>query len=123
MDREILIDLPHPIDNDFNKLQIVVGYEKGGLNHLFGTSSKRGIYLYIKPAMCDEKGNYSTVIVGNKRLNGFKVCVKEIGRNNQKQIDLAFEKIKQSNNLNKWAEHYFNGKYQLIVNEAIEMFN
>lgn len=123
MDKEILIDLPHPIDNDFNKLQIVVGYEKGGLNHLFGTYSKRGIYLYIKPAMCDEKGNYSTVIVGNKRLNGFKVCVKEIARNNQKQIDLAFEKIKQSNNLNKWAEHYFNGKYQSIVEEAIGMFN
>lgn len=80
-----------------DELRICVEYTKGGYNN------KRGIYAWITPI---HRGNgfESIICLGELRECGFKVCLKEMGRKNQKVEDAICTVVEPL--ADKIAEHY-----------------
>jgi len=67
-------------------LKVEVYYDKGGANYFTGGMEARGIKLSISPVHREEHEN-GIVVESYVAFSGFKQCVKEMSRFNQKACD------------------------------------
>lgn len=95
MHKKVFVDLKKPIktaSSELNKLRVMVDYQKGGVNYFTGDICESGVYVYIIPCGLTN-GVVTQTITGKQHNDGYKILIKQISRNSQKQIDLAAEKV------------------------------
>ena len=88
-----IIPIERAGDDNLNELKISVRYDKGGVNYFSGNQERRGIYVYFKPVRRSGGMVSCTLLSTNKKEDGFKIFVKELGRMSQKQMDAVASKI------------------------------
>lgn len=117
MEKKIYLNLKTPIskgDGEFlNKLKITIDYQKGGINYIHGEICESGVYVYITPCTY-ENGIVGRVFTGDQHKDGYKIMLKQINRNSQKQIDLMAEKVMPYAGV--IASLYSDGKHRGIYN-------
>lgn len=72
---------------NYTHVKISISYTKGGMNYFSGEMNKRGIYLYIQPTT--ESGSTYTIL-GNSRVCGGKIFIRELSRRSQKAENTAW---------------------------------
>lgn len=70
-----------------NAISVAISYNKGGTNLFTYNHEKRGWYFSITPCAIERRGSYS--MVSFSAFSGFKMLIREIGRNSQKAYDEA----------------------------------
>lgn len=75
------------------ELKISIDYELGGYSYFYSQKNQRGVYIYIKPVNHGENGFEESVMLGDTKSSGFKICVEELTRKSQKAIDSWHKKI------------------------------
>lgn len=76
-----------------NELKISVRYDKGSMNYFNGQVNKRGLYVHFSPVHRGNGFESCTMLSGNRREDGFKIFVRELGRASQKQTDYVFSRV------------------------------
>ena len=123
MDIETFALLKNPIirkrssEESLNKLRISFDYQKcGSINILNGEYETGGVYVYLMPCR-NENGITSTVWDGKTHTMGYKICLKEMSRKSQKQIEIAASRIipKAQEIADLYCEYKYKEVYELIM--------
>lgn len=118
MENLVYVKLKAPICNH-DKLRVNVGYELGGHNWFTGGINERGIYVYLTPCTC-ENGIVGYSVNGNQHESGYKILLKELKRNNKKQIALASELILPY--AQQIADYYSDGRHNAVYNMIMKLY-
>ena len=70
-----------------NAISVAISYNKGGTNLFTYNHEKRGWYFSITPCTIERRGSYS--MISTMAFSGYKMLIREIGRNSQKAYDEA----------------------------------
>lgn len=70
-----------------NAISVAISYNKGGTNFFTYDHEKRGWYFSITPCAVERHDGYSTISI--IAFSGYKMLIREIGRNSQKAYDEA----------------------------------
>lgn len=100
-----------------NELKVSVRYDKGSYNYLQGSVNKRGLYVHFQPVHRDGYCESATLLSCNRKEDGFKVFVRELGRMSQKQMDDVAKRIEPmiDDFAEKWNNEDWNGIYQQVM--------
>ena len=100
-----------------NELKVSVRYDKGGYNYFQGTVDKRGLYVHFKPIHRNGNCESATLLSCNRKEDGFKMLVRELGRMSQKQMDDVAKRIEPmiGDFAEKWNNEDWQGIYQQVM--------
>lgn len=99
-----------------NELKVSVRYDKGGVNYFNGNQDKRGVYVHFKPVHRGNNFESCTCLSANKKENGFKIFVRELGRMSQKQMDDIAKRVEPlvPTFAEKWNAEDWQGIYNTL---------
>lgn len=85
-------------------LKIKIGYELGGYSYFTGKVSKRGIYIYLQEV---EKGNGWEKFTLLGKSNDYKILLKELKRQNNKDMEFYANIMRTNKDLiyKLWCEN------------------
>lgn len=81
--------------NKTQSIKVEVKYSKGGFNGFTGGQEQRGIWLYICPVTLEKMklGEMDYVSERYVAFSGNKVCLKELSRRSDKQLNELVSKV------------------------------
>lgn len=77
--------------NGNNAVQVILDYDKGGMNYYNYKIDPRGYWLIVRPVKIEDRGDYSTISFG--MFDGRRFFIEETKRKSQKRIDVICSKI------------------------------
>ena len=85
----------HTEGNKTQSIKVEVEYSKGGFNGFTGGQERRGIWLYICPVTLEKMklGEKDYVSEQYIAFSGKKICLRELSRKSDKQLDLIVSKV------------------------------